>query len=414
MKILLFGWFGPRFTGEFIAQGFESKGAQVIRISTEPCAPKKIERKIPGTDKLVIKDPGKFDLHVMDDFAKSRITSKIQSDEFTEAYQLQFGLRRLRLQDYIDRYPDIDFVFFIQNKYAWDFEGVTKPVYYYHTTIISTMLPLHAEVIKGFFYAYIGAAEEFRESHLYEYNHWYYKELIPYGCDPKRYFPAKSWDQRTIFCGFMGSIQQEAHCRNGVKEAIYDNRWTILHGLLTYIDECKEANLDRGKEDRLSNQWYDGVDFRQMNSVEHYAEFLQNCQVAINIPGNFGKINQRQFEILGSGALLLQWYYSELQDLGLKDYVNCLVFVNKTDLIGKLKWIKDHPAEADKIRLAGIQYFQDHRCAWQQRAEDMYDRITRVPTSHEQEWITFVDYENQKERDPKMPEKYPVQMFQVK
>jgi hypothetical protein len=94
--------------------------------------------------------------------------------------------------------------------------------------------------------------------------------------------------------------------------------------------------------------------------------------------------------------------------------VNCLVFVNKTDLIGKLKWIKDHPAEADKIRLAGIQYFQDHRCAWQQRAEDMYDRITRVPTSHEQEWITFVDYENQKERDPKMPEKYPVQMFQVK
>ena len=57
MKIILIGMFGKNLSGEPLAQGFERKGCQVIRISVEPEHPKR---------------SGKFDLHIMDNYATSR------------------------------------------------------------------------------------------------------------------------------------------------------------------------------------------------------------------------------------------------------------------------------------------------------------------------------------------------------
>lgn len=379
MKIMIIGMFGKNLSGEPLAQGFERKGCQVIRISVEPEHPKR---------------SGKFDLHIMDNYATSRTEGMGTEARLTEAVQLQRMYRRLNLRTIVQLYPDCDLIFFIQNKYAWDFEGVTIPIYYYHTDLININLPLHADLIKGFFYAYIGAADEMLDNYTYDFNHWYWRELIPYGCDPTLYHPEKSWEERTIFCGFMGSLAQNNHSKNGLKAHIYDDRNRILKAL-----------IDRN---------YNGFVMQRFSSVEEYAEFLGNCQVGINIPGTYGRINQRQYEVLASGCLLLQYWYPELKQLGLTDFENCLTFTSMDSLLDKLQWIQDHSNEANDIRLKGNQYFKDHRCSWQERAEDMLDRITRAPTSHDQEWIDFVKYQRQKESNPYLKEEYPVQMFKVK
>jgi hypothetical protein len=217
--------------------------------------------------------------------------------------------------------------------------------------------------------------------------------MIPYGCDPALYNSQKSWEDREIFCGFMGSLAQNDRSQNGLKAHIYDDRNRIL---------------------KACNNQCEGFVIKPFSTVQQYADFLGNCQVGINIPGTYGKINQRQYEVLSAGALLLQWWYPELKELGLVDFENCITFTSMDSLLDKLDWIRCHWKDANAIRLKGIQYFQDHQCSWQARAEQMLDRITRTPTSREMEWINWVEYERKKERDPTLKEEYPVQMYVVK
>lgn len=390
--IMIVGYFGPRFIAEGIAEGFEQKGCKVIRISAEPCAPTRIERKIPNTDTIIVRDPGKFDLHVMDDYAKRRIHGS-NHEILTEASKLQLNLRRLRLRDYTDRFP-CNKIFFIQNMYSWDFENVTTPLYYYHTDIISTNLPLHAERITGFFYAYEDAYDEMKDSHPYEAQHWHWNKFITYGFSPHLHTLANNdWQSRPIFCGFMGSTAQNNRSKNGLRAHIYDNRNNVLKELHSFL-----------KQDFV---------FQKMGTPEDYVAFLHQCKIAVNVPGTYGKWNQRQFEIPACGALLLQWDYPELKDLGFITGVNCLTFTDINSMFDQLNFVTYNPAEADKIRLAGIKLVYDNHHTYQDRGQQFYDRIVRELTVEEKERVAYIEYEKRKERDPELKEEYLVQMLRV-
>ena len=391
--IMVVGYFGPRFIAEGIAEGFEQRGCKVIRISAEPCAPMRIERRIPNSDKLIVRDPGKYDLHVMDDYVKARIIHGSNHEQLTEASKLQLNFRRLRLRDYTDRFP-CNKIFFIQNMLSWDFENVTTPLYYYHTDIISTNLPLHAERITGFFYAYEDAFDEMMDSHPYEAHHWHWKEFITYGFSPNIHTLANNdWESRPILCGFMGSMAQNNRSKNGLRAHIYDNRNNVLKELHSFLK--------------------DEFVLQKMGPFEDYVAFLHQCKIGVNVPGTYGKWNQRMFEIPACGALLLQWNFPELETIGLIDGENCLTFDSIETLFDRLNQVTQNPVEANTIRLAGIKWVYENHHTYQDRGQQFYDRIIRDTTVEEKERIAYIEYEKRKERDPELKEEYLVQMIKV-
>jgi hypothetical protein len=264
------------------------------------------------------------------------------------------------------------------------------PCDYYHTDIITTNLPLHAEKIRGFFFGYVGAFDEVKDAHQYEAMHFHWNRMIPYGYPSEHYHPKLSWDERKIFCGFAGSFSQNNHFTNHLKSHIYQYRFQFLKAAQEYLK--------------------DAFDLRDFGDYFAYIDHLQSCQTAINIPGIMGCINQRQYEIQAAGTLLIQWWYPELQQLGFINYENCLTFHNEKELCECFEWVKAHPTEADQIRLNGLKFAQNQ--TWTRRTEEMIARISTV-TEREQQRITAIEYQRLKELFPLMEEQYPVPMIKV-
>jgi len=371
-KLMIVGWFEPRFGAEWLAQGFEARGYQVIRIACDLEKPK---------------NSGYYDYHVLDAYVKGRVPER--SAQIKEAYQVQLMMRRIRLQDIVAKFP-CDQILFIQNKMAWDFDGINIPLDYYHTDIITTNLPLHAEKIRGWFYAYVGGFEELKDAHQYEAMHGYWNRLVPYGFIPEHFKGNLSWENREIFCGFAGSFSQNDHATNGLKKYIYKYRQEYLKITQEYLKE--------------------EFDLREFGDYYAYIKHLESCKTAINIPGILGCINQRQYEILAAGALLIQWWYPELESLGFKDHENCMTFRNETELKSIFDWIRACPWEANEIRLTGLKMAQNH--TWQRRAEEMIARMTTL-SDRELQRVTWVEYQRQKEVSPELEEKYEIPMIKV-
>lgn len=375
---MVVGWFAPRYGAEWISQEFENQGYDVIRIAADLDHPKRC---------------GHFDYHVMFEQAHGRHPNNREA-ELAEAYQIQMMKRRFKIQPLIEKFK-ADELFFIQNKMAWDFDQVTILNYYYHTDIITTNLPLHAENITGFFSAYYGGHAEVKDAHQYEAMHWLWNRLIPYGVSPAFYDQDFSWTQRPYFCGFMGSWQQNPHAENELKQHIYDLR---KH----YLDVCQGLlNVDGDHPEFI---------LQDFHTYPAYIQFLQSCKCAINIPGTYGRINQRQFEILAAGALLIQWDYPELKAMGFENGKNCYLFRNDDELALIFQLIKKNPTLVDKVRLAGIELGKHQ--LWKDRAREFLARMHTL-SPQEIEVKESVDFQRKEEIHATEEVVYPALMFQV-
>jgi hypothetical protein len=86
-----------------------------------------------------------------------------------------------------------------------------------------------------------------------------------------------------------------------------------------------------------------------------------------------GAINQRQYHILGMNAVLVQWEYPGIDELGYKNRVNCLLFKSKWELFKQILWSRCHPKRLQQICDAG------HKMAWEHtydaRAKDILKQI---------------------------------------
>jgi hypothetical protein len=354
---MVIGWFAPQYNAEPISQGFESLGYNVVRVSADVSIPKR---------------SGHFDFHMIEEWVHHLDTTHIKrdisssgglldpchmSEKELEVYEVQKGMRRFKVKDLIQSFPQTDLIFMIQNKLQWDLEDLTLPFYYYHTEILEPNLPLHSELITGLFYGYIGADQQLAKAYPYEMGHIQFKQLLPYGFSTA-FLPKDppSWDQRSILVGFKGLFD----CNPLVKDPMTTNIYNRRNYVLGYLAEKKELVLE------------------PQDTFEQYILFMLNTKVAINIPGIEGKINQRQFEALGLGCLLLQWRYDELDAMGFENMVNCIEFRTTVELDLAIEWIKKHPKEANQIRLKGIQLFKDRDFSWQGRAKAVIARVHQM------------------------------------
>jgi len=95
-------------------------------------------------------------------------------------------------------------------------------------------------------------------------------------------------------------------------------------------------------------------------AVEIINESVVNLNLSNAVTGGVDQIKGRDFEVPACRALLLTQRVDALGEyyqLG----VEALVYENFDDLVAKIRWVLDHPAEADAVREAGYErVLRDH------------------------------------------------------
>ena len=372
-QCIIIGWFDPRFKAESIAEGFEREGWKVIRVASDKNIPEK---------------SGKHDYHLMWEWGKE-LKKESRKAFLQELYMCDTYMRVFQISTIIKKYPESEFVILVQDGREWDSSNCTIPIYFLYNQIGEPVLPFGLGV-KGLFYSFIGGKELIFSAHPYQFKHFYWTCFMPQATN-EHFIPEhiNSWEERTQIIGFMGSTEMNPHSKDPLIGKIYDNRKKII--------------------DFLQENYLEDFIFQPFGSFIEYAGFMNDTKIAINIPGDAGCINQRQFEALAFGCLLLQYNYEELNQLGFYDGIdeyeaiheikkaNCLTFDSPEDLEGVIKWIQEYPDLAEQIRLNGIRDFKTIGTL-QGRAHDMLNQIL-MPTEREMEYLHFVDEEIQTEKE---------------
>jgi len=324
LTILCIGWFqkDKHMTG--LANGFEKSGHKIIRVYLEGYP----------RESLVPIDCYWKECHETDLNYQLVVQKK----------------KRFRVCDVEALYPNIDCICLQQSDFFLDTTDCKHPIFYYHHDLVRHAFPLGD--ICGYYYAFDGGLAEYYWARP-EYRNTKYQRLVPYGGDPDLFSNPESTN-RPIFFGFCGALSEghDNEFKTVFMKDIYKNRKRFL----AYCHLYKGLSV-------VDRVW--GPTMFQ-NYLDHIAQYF----LTINIPGNWGKYNQRQIEHLMAGNLLLQWYYPELETMGYRDKVNCLFFQNETDIDNQLEWIQSNPACAEKVRLNGIQFARANH-TWTHRAQIM-------------------------------------------
>jgi len=322
LTILCIGWFqkDKHMTG--LAKGFEKLGHKVIRVYLEGYP----------RESLVTIDYHWYENHPNDPDYLLVVEKK----------------KRFRIRDVEELYPNIDCICVQQSDFFLDLSDCKHPVFYYHHDLLRHAFPLGE--MTGYYYAFDGGLAEYYWARP-EYRNTTYQRLVPYGADPEN-FPDGKNPNRSIPFGFCGAIS-EGH-NNEFKSVFMKDIYKNRKRFLAYCHLYHQMKV----EDRLWGP----------NMFQFYLDHIENYFLTINIPGNWGKYNQRQVEHLLAGNLLLQWYYPELETMGYRDKVNCLFFRNETDIDNQLEWVHSNPDYAEKVRLNGIQFARENH-TWTHRAQ---------------------------------------------
>jgi len=405
--IMIIGWQNPKFNVKGISDGFQDAGDTVIRVAAD----------LDSTNRA-----GDFDYHLMYEMLshypfkpqdqwvqkpeKIKTIHPKGSPHAGEKYLL--SQKQLNLAKYIGdlaiRFNVLEFllshklsvdeIFIGQCDFLLDMTGLDY--WFYYTEDYKPMLPYGGHM-KGLFYAFVGGDEIFKRSFAYEFNHATYPaKFVAHGMD-RMAIPATipTWEERPIGIGFKGLLHMAEKARDFKLRYMYDNRRHFVQLTDAFMNTPEFTK----RYPTFTFQFSDHTNFGE------YITFMLNTKVAINLPGIDGWINQRQYEALGFGCLLLQYYYPELHKLGFINRKNCLVFENDRELADLIVWIAEHPFESAEIAAAGHQLFYDAKMAWQDRALEIKAQMdSEVPET----WIDWqnrlAEYEN--ELRPKYPLPY--------
>jgi hypothetical protein len=198
----------------------------------------------------------------------------------------------------------------------------------------------------GLFYSYPTALNQLTILYGKEIQFLQFKEFIPWGVNIQAY-PNRNLP-RSIPIGFQGALtwNNSPYPEDPTMKHFYENR-------TRYLDLAKQMGTiinDR--------------DWNASTAHPSLVNFYNKTSVAINI-GGFELCNERQYFVLSMGAVLLQYGYPELLELGFGDKYNCLIFKNEKELKEKIKWIQDHPDKVEQIRHYGEILAREN--SWQNR-----------------------------------------------
>jgi hypothetical protein len=375
-RIMIVGWFNPRYSAEGLAQGFESNGFEVIRVASDEATPNK---------------SGRFDYHLMEYYISALpYKDKTKSDkgrwtmnQLNEIVAIQGGRRLFYLKWIVDKLEKpLDFILVIQYECPASIEGIDIPVGYYLTETCDPSLPLGRN-IDFLFYAFVDGLSKLSRIYPFWKQQWIHTKLIPHAIN-KDVIPTdfKPLSERKIKIGFKGLLELNTREKNPLVKYIYAERKRFVNLLLDTNTLVQKQNWLQ----KLFKRKIPEPVFKLENNTnwKAYVEFMSDCQLALNVPGIDGYINQRQYETLAFGCLLLQYYYDELPELGFygdpktyPDLCNCLWFRNEKELLDRYNWYISHPIEAQAIANRGRNWLFESNQTWQGRAKMMLDELTR-------------------------------------
>ncbi|MFA6306059.1 MAG: glycosyltransferase [Candidatus Gracilibacteria bacterium] len=334
LNIMVVGWFLKDKYGTGLAREFEDRGHKVIRIST-------------------------------DWQPKEYLDPKIDYQIFTQGSQgIRDRTEAVKIADMVKKYPEVDCIFLgSHTTMEFDVEHVYNPIYYYFKELAYPKYPYHTDAcnIIGMFYAFHEAEGRINCGHHMQYITHKFNVLVPYGVDTEIYH-AIPHVPRNYLVGFMGSWDWKVDSKtisDPCMKNVYDNRKRFLMYL-------KNQSPFKDRFVLKDRDW-------SFQTMDKWIEFMSHVNIAINCPGNWGGVNERQFFALSMGCILLQWKYPEYKTVGLQDKFNCLLFENEQEIDQQIKWVIDHPNEAEVIRQRGLALAKDH--TWSQRADVILETI---------------------------------------
>lgn len=325
-RLGIVGWLGNYYSHKLLADQIERMGVQVVRIAADLADPNK-DHPIERAD-LILRD----------------VLTKQQYNQQELVY----------MKPLLDPLK-IDALLLIQhNMLNLDYRDVDCPIYYYASEIVWIDWPLNA-LCRGFFYAFYGARALYKNHHSYFYNRTKFQDLIPYAWDHFLHPTPQLNIPRPIFFGFKGSVG------SGIQKDESDCDYTQQH-----IRDLRFRFVTYAKS-KL------GLIVEEKGNQSDYHRFMITCSLALNVPGHVGHINQRQYDAMGMGCVLVQYHYPRIEELGFIDRFNCLLFKDEESLANQIKWAKQNPDLIEKIRAKGVQFAQLHR--YEQRARLLLQRI---------------------------------------
>lgn len=97
---------------------------------------------------------------------------------------------------------------------------------------------------------------------------------------------------------------------------------------------------------KFPNFYYGQRFFKDMANYYGKSKIIFNCSLN-------GDINMRVFEAMCSGSLLATDYIPELEELGIKDGVNCLVYKDEKELLNKTAYYLAKDVEREEVARNG-------------------------------------------------------------
>jgi hypothetical protein len=223
-----------------------------------------------------------------------------------------------------------------------------------------------------FFYAFSGGLEKMSRINPYWKQQWIHTKLIPHAIN-RDLIPSLivGLKYRSKEIGFKGLLDFNTMDKNPLVKYIYAERKRYIK----FLESLNQIEGDNTKP----------IFFYEKNTNwNDYIAFMHDTKIAVNIPGIDGFINQRQYECLAFGCVLLQYYYDQLPELGFwgdpnkyPDKCNCLWFRNENELINRINWIHENPDKLQAIADRGRKWLIESDQTWQGRAKEMLNELTK-------------------------------------
>lgn len=326
MTFTVIGWMGPAHEGYVYGNWWKKWGVNIQFIGTNPD---------PNQSKITFKLPDE-PIYLFDNLYGYK-----EYSEFEEYFFIQPLLTEHQIES--------DLCICFQPNIALDFSDYIESIYFCPTEQASRIIPRNIEKMK-FIYHYLGAEDMYKNAHPYEMKHCKKTDrlFLPHsylfdGIKDISIPSDKPYNERTVFCGFMG--------HKGVKGSDSKNVDYICEHTYDERVDCLEA-----AERYITFKEHKGYHF-----FDKYLKFMSNCKFGINI-GSFNDPNQRTFQIPACGGILIQKWYPELKELGFIDKVNCFTFKSIMELEELLYHLKynSNTYNFEQIRLNGMKVAANH------------------------------------------------------
>jgi len=335
--IMIIGWMHPARMAGGLANAFEQLGYNVIRVSMDNEPPQAL--------------PIKVDWHIQQELSNSRALLYLQNHK---KFPIKLAVNNFK--------PD--WILLVQNTLLeYDISDIKIPIYLiYHEGCWDRIFYTRNTQLTGIFWAFYHAREQLEEQWREELDAVKCEAFILHSADPTIYIDREI--HRDILIGLKGA--KEYNSPNRWLKYIYDDRKRFVIYLETHYPNLFVY------EPRTNGEQF----------VEKYVDFMNRCVVALNTCANADSyVNERQFQALSMGCVLLQQRYPEMiSQQGFVDYENCLLFENEQELDLKVQWILSHPNELQNIRKAGKQLLLERHTP-RQRAESILWAIQNPKSS---------------------------------